>query len=1155
MYSEYLYINKNFQSSVNLELDLGNDEKIEEYIPTTDICDVMKKYTKSVLGFSKERATTLIGPYGKGKSFLLLVLTFLFGNKKDSSTWTNLVKKISEIDSELGELLLEVKKRNITLLPIIINSNYDNITQSFQLAISEALKRENMDSIIPRSAFDICISLLDKWSSKELVKEEVLQKCLNINDLSIKKLRKGLENYSPLAYKQFEQLYNCVNIGLNFNPLISNDIVKTYSDIANTISKFGYSGLFVIFDEFSKFLESNSADLMRDLKIIQDFAELCTRSSKTNQVHLCCVAHKSIALYDSSSKSKTIGVDSFKTVEGRFVEVRFNRSLDENYQIIAYAINKKDNYSKILNEFLSKNRDFIENIKNIGIFPDSTFENILCKGCFPLNPLTVYSLIQISEYSAQNERTLFTFISDTNNDSFNSFIHSTSSGLFNVDKIYDYFSPLLQKEDSNSIRNIWYRAESILSKIDDIIEKRIIKALAILLMINDSDKLPSNELVLSLCLNIELSIVSLAVNKLIDNHYLRKNMLNNLLSFALSNTKKIDESLEYFKKTKFKSIKYSEFADLINDKKFYIPRKYNEQNKIVRFFRVQFISENDFFAAKSFNYYFENNYCDGLILYLLRDHASETEVESKVAEFNDKRLIVKFPKENITKIFYDSVQRYACLNEVKNQKGLDDITINEINLLLNETETDVRELIDSYFNINFDFYSVLKIDSRITFEELASFVMESLYPIRIIFNNELINKRNVTTQYQKAINHVIDWMFDGNDDFKYSPTSPEMSVKISVIDNNSNYENSISGENFRIIIEKIKSNITEPRSKKIQLYPLSIELQKPPYGLRAGVIPILMAKAISELPDNVILYFQSKEIELNSSNLVKAAFSDKYQLSFSKGSLEQKNYLKKMMSLFNVKTDNNFRKDTLNLADTIKRFFIGLPQIIRLSSEHNNFINADKEFILYKNLFLSFNLNPYEAVFERPKEIFNLKKYDEIFPLIEKIVNNKNSLLTPYKLEIANRVRFLFGLDSKTSLKNGISDYLNAFVSVKEMPIFESEGKKIFEFLNSDNSYDDVLFIEDLAKAITGNRIEDWDTNHADEIINKLSDFKSSLVSVEKMNKSNGTLSELLDKKKILSGMACLLKNNVESILEEFSESVTTSEKVDVLIDLIRELL
>ena len=56
MYSKYYEINKHFQSSVNLELDLDNESKIYEYVPTNDICDVLKKYIKSVLGKTKERS-------------------------------------------------------------------------------------------------------------------------------------------------------------------------------------------------------------------------------------------------------------------------------------------------------------------------------------------------------------------------------------------------------------------------------------------------------------------------------------------------------------------------------------------------------------------------------------------------------------------------------------------------------------------------------------------------------------------------------------------------------------------------------------------------------------------------------------------------------------------------------------------------------------------------------------------------------------------------------------------------------------------------------------------------------------------------------------------------------------------------------------------
>ena len=167
MYSNYFSINKNFQSSVNLELDLNNSEKIKEYIPTSDICDVLKRYVKTVLGTSKDYATTLVGPYGKGKSFLLLILIFLLGPNKDTVEWNELVEKIGKIDSDLKNDLLKIKEKNISLLPVLINSNYDNVVQSMQIALNESLKRADMDSIIPQSAFDICISLLDRWMAKE----------------------------------------------------------------------------------------------------------------------------------------------------------------------------------------------------------------------------------------------------------------------------------------------------------------------------------------------------------------------------------------------------------------------------------------------------------------------------------------------------------------------------------------------------------------------------------------------------------------------------------------------------------------------------------------------------------------------------------------------------------------------------------------------------------------------------------------------------------------------------------------------------------------------------------------------------------------------------------------------------------------------------
>lgn len=1153
-YSDFISINRNFQASINLELDLGNEKKIAEYIPTTDICDVIKKYIKTALGESKDFSTTLVGPYGKGKSFLLLILTFLLGKNKNSDSWNNLANKIEKVDQELFDLLQKIKKENISLLPIIINSNYDNITQSFQLALNEALKRERLDDIIPNSVYDVCISILDKWESREELKEESLKKCIELNKINLKELRQGLVNLSPSSYKQFENLYNCLNVGLAFNPLINNDVIKTYSNILIPLNEKGYTGIFIIFDEFSKFLESNSSDLMKDLKIVQDFAELAARSAKKAQIHLCCVTHKSISLYKSDKKNNNVN-DSFKTVEGRFKEIRFNRSLTENYQLISSALIRQENIFSLLNEYINKQNDFVEKMYSLNAFKDKSLQNILFKDCFPLNPLTVYSLVQICELVAQNERTLFTFLSDTDDDSFNSFIHTQSNGLFDVDKVYDYFSQFFKKEDSNNLKNIWYRTESILSKLETSNEKRVIKALSIITIINNFDELPPTTKVISLALELPEKETISIINSLIDKHYIRENLISLYLSFALSSSKQIDEAVEVLKNTKCKNLKFTDIADEINEKKFILPRKYNEENKITRFFRIKFLSEDDFLKIPSFNYYFDQNYCDGLIVYLLKEKLSIKEINEKTNSLNDKRIIVKYPKNKIEKPFYKSLTYLACLKEFKKQKGLDEVILSQVDLIIQEIQSDVQLLINKYFESDFGYCYYKKENSK-PFIQILSETMNELYPYKLIFNNELMNKKEVTTQYQKSINHVIDWLLDGQKVFPYSDTSPEFSIKYAALDNNdASFNSNESSNNFRKMIESIKEKLIQLNGKKKSVKEIVSNLSYAPYGVRDGVIPIIFSKAISELSDNAIIYYQQKEVELNSTNIVKAVKNENYQISFAKGSAEQKEYLDNMLQLFNVNKENNFRRDTFALAKSIKKFFIGLPQIIRVCTKKNNFLSIDDALIEYKSLFMAFDINPFDSVFIKPLEIFNTKSYKKAYEAIKKIVDDKDVLLFDYYAKIISAIKEIFNIGYDSSLKSGFKDFINANLKQNEKPILEETDRSIFNLINLEFSYNDTEGVDKIAKIITSQHIEDWDNDKLPVLIEKMRKFKNTIESSDTVSNSNESLGSLLNQTKEISGMSTLLKNNIESVLDEFSGSISSKEKANVLLTLLKELI
>ena len=393
-YNNLISVNENFQYSVNLQFDINNISKLDEYIPTKDGCEVLKFYVTSVLK-GKNRATTLIGPYGKGKSHLLLVLITLLNSytPEDTITINTFIKKIKYIDEELYNMLLMIREQKIKLMPIIINSNYNDLNQAFLLALSEALEREKLDQIIINNYFKIALEVIAKWETDYPEMLASAKKCLIYHSLNLKELKQGLKIYSQNHYEIFQKIYSCVLPGQEFNPLVNSDIIKTYKDLTHEIAKFGYHGIYIVFDEFSKFLECvDNSHMMKDLKLLQDFAELAARTKTQEQIHLNCITHKTINEYIKNFTEDK--VNAFKTVEGRFKEIYFNRSMEQHYEIVSYAINKQSEFNNFYKKYYLNNKNFYDKIKDLTIFKEvDNIEEILFKGCFPLNPITVYTLV------------------------------------------------------------------------------------------------------------------------------------------------------------------------------------------------------------------------------------------------------------------------------------------------------------------------------------------------------------------------------------------------------------------------------------------------------------------------------------------------------------------------------------------------------------------------------------------------------------------------------------------------------------------------------------------------------------------------------------------------------------------------------------------
>ena len=89
--SQIVKLNGNFKNSINLYLNLNKKEKIDSYIPTKSSVDILEQYLDAVLD-NKQHSTLLIGPYGKGKSHLLLMLLATLTLENNVNNCKSLIK-------------------------------------------------------------------------------------------------------------------------------------------------------------------------------------------------------------------------------------------------------------------------------------------------------------------------------------------------------------------------------------------------------------------------------------------------------------------------------------------------------------------------------------------------------------------------------------------------------------------------------------------------------------------------------------------------------------------------------------------------------------------------------------------------------------------------------------------------------------------------------------------------------------------------------------------------------------------------------------------------------------------------------------------------------------------------------------------------------
>lgn len=463
-----------------------------ESLPTLSSLDIIEDVLLSTAPYSTERARILIGAYGRGKSHIVLVLLSLL-YRKDKEAFAVLLEKMKMNNPKLYDYTTEYLSSDSKLLPIVVGGSNVSLTQSFLLALQQALNDKNLSNLISETHFKASVNAIESWKNDY---PDTYGKLIDALNEPIEQFILSLKEYNVETYKKFVELYPSLTSGSSFNPFMGFDVVELYEKVVDKLCEVGYEGVYIIYDEFIKYLESSIGNAtISDIKLLQDFAEKCVRSGK-KQMHLMLICHKDIANYIDNNLPKE-KVDGWRGVSWRFKHTTLHNNFVQMYEILSAVIRKEPAFwSAFVSEYKAKFGDLKERYVASGLIDckDAASIDSAIYGCYPLHPISTFILPRLSEKVAQNERTLFTFLSLREKHTLTTFLDN-ANGVFPLltpDYLYDYFEPLFRKEVyTGEIHEIYILTSNILQKLDaNSIHVRIVKTISLIYMVEQYEKLP-----------------------------------------------------------------------------------------------------------------------------------------------------------------------------------------------------------------------------------------------------------------------------------------------------------------------------------------------------------------------------------------------------------------------------------------------------------------------------------------------------------------------------------------------------------------------------------------------------------------------------------------------------------------------------------------
>ncbi len=1196
MFSQKITVKSGFQSSVNIALDLHDEEKIKSFIPTSATLEIMEELVLKVASNATNRVCVLNGAYGRGKSHLILMILSLL-SQKNRKLFSRTLSKLKQDKPEFYAFLNAYLKSDDKLLPVIIQGSSADLTQSFLTAMEKSLKSHNLESLLPDSNFTAVLHKIESWQREYPDTYKQLQKNIAIPmDEFIAKL----QEYDRGMYQEFLKIYPSLTSGGKFNPLADVEVVDLYESVGKKLADHGYQGMYIVYDEFSKYLESCiSTAGQNESKLLQDLIEVCNRS-REKQMHLLLITHKTMENYlDTNLPDHK--QDGWRGVSGRMPEINLQSDFYQMYEMMAQVIQKEP---KFWSTYKKEKEGYFKQLEELTckLSGLASEEVHFSQDCYPLHPLSVFILPRLSELVAQNERTLFTFLSSTEKNTLYHFLAKKDSQfpLLTPDMLYDYFEPLFKKEAYTSeLHDIYILSQKVLVALKGkALEKKIIKTIALLYMVDQFDLVAPTRNTLVSCYSLteqeEKDVTSALDFLLAQKSFLYLKLSNGILKIKKANDLDLNRVIDQAIVKSYNQISTTQVLNHFLREPYLYPTAYNDEKEIVRYFQFVFVESQNLAS------YSADPSAVGTVFAIVpKEQEDVGELESTMKNLKKTNDLFIIPKENYS--IREAIFKYAVISRLREEFREDQVTLDELDIITEDLSQVLGDYVKGFLYPDLRksryFYQgqIEQYQRKSQISQRLSQICFATYPHTPVVVNEILNKDVLSPPALKSRKKLLEALMEPELKAKLglTPTAQEGSfLRSALVRTNllQDYQGApkfsmqTQDENMNRVMDTIADFLdggNEVGERCFQdLYDLLTQAEHG-IGLKRGLIPVFLGVVIRLKQKNLVIKTEGIEQEITAETINSVSLCpSQFFVSTNAIIVEKEGYLKKLSHLFidPAPTQGVSNKEILIAMETWMRNLPKYAQSAKLVYKGMNEKEQElsKSSLQFLKSLKKGQYNPSDyLLFQLPK-IFQEEISTALVQKIRTAKSDFDSLNKGLRKHLVEDIKKTLKENPKgvESLASVCQDFLDELKPETFQYLFPKEEQKFLALLKTDSQQEET-FLEEACKIFVGLRLGDWNFSHIQKFLDRLQKWKETILAYDRsqeqkeeklpleeqatnyqirIREEDGSISVKQFDKVEYSPRAKLLKSEIETAVEEMGESMTDGEKRQVLLAVLETL-